>query len=279
MNAHPLKQYFEARRDALLALSDAVVHTHTGTAGNAREVLIRELLTVHLPPALAVGTGLVFGHDWARGGNKNDISTQQDVVIYRDDFPLLEVGGDPLFFRESVVATMEVKTNYEKAKLPKIIEDARSVRRVKPAPVFTFQMSADGPILRNNTRRVLCGVFYFRGLETRSGIVAELNALLSKRAFDSGVTLEEIDAPDFFFSPQAGLIVRNPEFNLIRCGVQIKGLDDVHGGLTEEEQKLGAYRRAFGGDEKWRGLQAIILELSERCQRYAASYTTLSDYA
>ena len=60
MTTHPIKQYFEARRNALIQLSEAVVIPHSGTAGAAREMLIRELLTSHLPPALGVGTGLVL---------------------------------------------------------------------------------------------------------------------------------------------------------------------------------------------------------------------------
>lgn len=274
----PIKQYFEARRQALIALGDAVVHTHAGIAGSAREVLIRELLTIHIPPSLGVGTGLVFGHDWASRGSKEDISTQQDVVIYRKDFPVLEVGGATLFFREGVVATIEAKTNYEKAKLAQLLEDASSVRRVKPTEISTFQMGLGAPQFRAATRRVLCGVFYYRGIETRSALVAELNRLLLHRASELSVPVDQVAAPDFFYSAQAGLIVRNGEFNTLSSSFEIPGLDDVHGQLTKEERLSGAYRRVFGGAGKWRGLQAIILEVSERCQRYAASYASLSEY-
>jgi len=279
MTPHPIQQYFEARRNALIQLSEAVVHTHSGTAGAAREMLIRELLTSHLPPVLIVGTGLVFGHEWAHRGNKEDISTQQDVVIYRSDFPVLEVGGAPLFFRESVVATIEVKTNYESTKLSTLMDNASSVRRVRPAPVATFQMGSSGPFLRSDSRRVLCGVFYFRGLKTRTALVHELNLLLESRAAKLGCPLEEVNAPDFFFSPQAGLIVRKSEFNVLREDSRgVAGLDDVSHGLGPDEKAPGAYRRAFGDAEKWRALQVIILELAERCQRYAASYASLSEY-
>src|ERR1017187_1926729 len=278
MNAQPIRQYFEARRQGLVALSDAVIHTHAGIAGSAREVLIRELLTLHLPPALGVGTGLVFGHDWSNTGDKNNISTQQDVVIYRKDFPVLEVGGATLFFREGVVATIEIKTNFEKTKLATLLEDASSVRRVEPTQISTFQMGLEPPRFRATTRRVLCGFVYYRGLETRSALVSELNQLLSERAADANLTLEQVAAPDFFCSAQAGLIIRNAEFNTLSSVGKVHGLDDVHGGLTKEEQVPGAYRRGFDGIGKWRGLQAIILELAERCQRYAASYASLSEY-
>jgi len=278
MQPQPIKQYFEARRQALIALSDAVVHSHGGIAGSAREVLIRELLTIHLPPALGVGTGLVFGHDWARNGGTNDISTQQDIVIYRKDFPVLEVGGATLFYREAVVATIEVKTNYVKAELPDLLKDASSVRRVKPTAIGTFQMNTDDPRFRKTTRRVLCGAFYFRGVQARSGLVIELNGLLSKLVTDSNIPLEEVDAPDFFYATEAGLVVRNSEFNTLSSEHDILGVDEVHGGLTHEEDTPGMYRRVFGSGDKWRGLQAIILELAERCQRYAASYASLSEY-
>ena len=192
----------------------------------------------------------------------------------------MEVGGAPLFFRESVVAAIEVKTNYEPAKLSEVLDAASSVRRVKAVPVATFQMGSQGPWLRSEPRRVLCGVFYFRGLNTRSELVHSLNSLLSSRVSSSRCSLEDINAPDFFFSAKAGLIVRNWEFNTLRTETgAIEGLNDVYDGLEEDEEKPGAYRRVFGDSDKWRGLQTLILELTERCQRYASSYASLSAYA
>jgi hypothetical protein len=55
-------------------------------------------------------------------------------------------------------------------------------------------------------------------------------------------------------------------------------MDDVHSGLSDSEQQEGAYRRAFGDDQKWRGLLALVLEISERCQRYSLSYSDLFAY-
>lgn len=278
MNPNPLKTYFEARQIALTKLSEAVIHSHSGIAGSAREVLIRELLLAHLPAALRVGTGLVFGHEWARSGDKEKISSQQDIVIYRNDFPVLEVGGQPLFFRESVVATIEVKTDLHSTNLEALVINASSVvGRVTPVPVATYQMLGDGPRLRTTPRRVLTGVFAFRGGDVRSTLVRRLNSLLATLAQRTGATAGDIIAPDFFYSPEAGLVVRQGEFNVLEQS-SIAGLDSVYGGLMEEEKELGAYRRAFGGEHKWRGLQTIILELTERCQRYAASYASLSGY-
>jgi len=75
-------------------------------------------------------------------------------------------------------------------------------------------------------------------------------------------------------------VVRNEEFNtLFGEEVVIDGRDSVHGGLMDCENRRGAYRRVFGEAEKWRGLQALVLELAERCQRYSVSYASLSDYA
>ena len=242
-------------------------------------MLIRELLTSHLPPSLGVGTGLVFGHEWAKSGSKEAISTQQDVVIVRKDFPVLEIGQATLYYRESVVATIEVKTNYEASKLSGVIDDASSVRRVKAVPISTFQMSANGPTLRSDTRRVLCGVFYFKGLKTRSDLVRTLNSQLSARARTRGCPLQEVNGPDFFYAPQMGLIVRRSEFNTLQEDTgSVQDMDNVFGGFNADENLQGAYRRVFGGDDKWRGLQVIILELAERCQRYATSYASLSEY-
>ncbi len=89
MKSTPVAQYFEGRRKALLALGGAVAHPHRGVAGSERETLIRGFLKDHIPPMVGIGTGLVFGHRWANGTDDNEISTQQDIVIYRRDMPSL----------------------------------------------------------------------------------------------------------------------------------------------------------------------------------------------
>jgi hypothetical protein len=271
-----LARYFEGRREALIALGNAVVHPHLGLAGAARETLIRLFLKDHLPPILAVGSGQIVGHEWVHG-EENRISRQQDIVIYRHDMPVLTIGDSPLYFKESVVATIEVKTEYTATDLDSIFENAHSVQCIETVPAFTFQMACDGPVARSSPRRILSGVFYFRGPKTRTTLVNNLNALLAGRASDGSLT--DVPGPDFFLSAEAGLIVRNEEFNtLFASCTQIEGRDAVHGNLQPTELIPGAYRRVFGDLEKWRAFAAVVLELAERCQRYAVSYASLSKY-
>lgn len=274
MKNSPLSIYFEGVRKSIMALGEATCQSHRVVAGSAREILIRGFLRDHLPRSLAVGTGQVFGHRWAHG-LAEDISTQQDVVIYRPDLPVLMMDGAQLFFRESVVATIEVRTNHVSADVAKLFEDTSSVARIEPVSTFTLQMSAEGTNPRSRTRRVLCGVLYFRKLKTRRALVEQLNRILAAEVAKHGC-LAEVPGPDFFYSPEAGLVFRKGQFDTLLN--EIPGLDAVHDGLTDAEKEVGTYRRGFGNEESWRGLQTIVLELAERCQRYAVSYSNLSAY-
>jgi hypothetical protein len=293
------QQYFEARRNALIWLGQAALHDHNGEAGRTRELLINEFLAAHIPQNLCIGTGQVFGHQWASGA-ADDISTQQDIVLHRPDMPVLRVVDPPLFFIESVIATLEVRTNYRQDELPKLFEASRSIHSIKRARVATLQMSfsnaqlrtilstmaqsaetrgsviepAEGVVQQEELKppRLLQGVFYFNGPSARTPVVNRLNALRR----DLG-----LDGPDFFYSLNSGLIVRLNEIDVLREHADSAlraAMDNVHGGLHESEQENGGYRRVFSDGERYRGLEVIVLEIAERCQRYAAAYSLLSEY-
>ncbi|TDJ27138.1 MAG: hypothetical protein E2O57_06190, partial [Gammaproteobacteria bacterium] len=70
----------------------------------ARSSFIRVVLDQFLPSSFAVGSGRVID---ASGNSSNEL----DIVIYRRDFPQLNLPGSTnVFLFESVLATVEVKT-------------------------------------------------------------------------------------------------------------------------------------------------------------------------
>jgi hypothetical protein len=202
---HALAVYFRGRLQALDALSCATVLPHRGLAGAARETLIREFLANHIPQDLSIGTGQVFGHQWLHG-DETQISTQQDIVIYRRDMPVLRLADSPLFFAESVVATIEVKTRFDMSTVAELMRTAASACALQPVETFTFQMGHGGPTHRSTPRRILTGIFYFNGPTVRTPLVKELNRLLRT----TGCRSKPVVAPDFVFSVNSGLIVRTP---------------------------------------------------------------------
>jgi len=271
------ERYFEQRRQALKALGEAVVQPHPGLAGGARELLVSEFLSAHLPPLLGIGSGQVFGHLWSKG-QEDDVSRQQDVVIHRHDTPVLRIGKDPLYFAESVVATVEVRTEYRSNELEDLLDLASSVKKVSLVDTHTFQMGPDGPEHRTFPRRILCGIFFFRSPTQRLPLVERLNGILMEIAQGRrGVNTSEIRAPDFVYSLDSGLIVRSGQFDVLTPPPT--GIDNVYKGLRPIELQDGAYRRVFNDGQKgWRGLNTIALEIAERCQRYAVTYANVVPY-
>ncbi len=78
---------------------------HNLSAGEAREGVLRSLLTEYLPKRAGVGRGFVIDS----GGH---VSKQIDVVIYDAQYaPILDVAGTQFFPVETVIAVGEVKTD------------------------------------------------------------------------------------------------------------------------------------------------------------------------
>src|SRR5262245_29212374 len=145
MSMHRLRQYFDDRREALRALAKAAAHNHRGLLGTTREMLVDTFLKGHIPAALTVGTGEIIGHRWATGA-ADDFSGQQDIVIYRNDMPVIHVAGPAQFLIEGVVATIEVKTNCEKSvdSLADIFKKVKMLRSIESASTVTLQMGQEG---------------------------------------------------------------------------------------------------------------------------------------
>lgn len=100
---------------------------HGTMIGNAREFFISRVLRSVLPPSLHIGTGKIVAHNGMQ-------SNQIDVVVYDSSFPFLEVQpGHGIYFAEGVVAAIEVKSNVDKNKLRKSLDNCRSVTRMPPA--------------------------------------------------------------------------------------------------------------------------------------------------
>lgn len=79
--------------------------SHPGELGTAREQIIRDFLTAHLPKRFEVSTGFVFD---CRG----NVSRQLDIVVFdANSCPRFEIpGGKFLFPCEAVVAVGQVKS-------------------------------------------------------------------------------------------------------------------------------------------------------------------------
>lgn len=78
---------------------------HSTDLGYAREHFVKEVLLGFLPKSVIVGSGEIIDGDGKRSG-------QQDVIIYRSDFPVI-TSLTPInaYLAEGVIATIEVKSD------------------------------------------------------------------------------------------------------------------------------------------------------------------------
>lgn len=97
---------------------------HNGTVGQAREFLLKNVLSRILPSTVHIGSGRVID---SFGGE----SKQIDVVVYDPRFPMLSSEGAALYFVEGVLATIEVKSTINSAKLTEALDNCRSVLELR----------------------------------------------------------------------------------------------------------------------------------------------------
>lgn len=90
---------------------------HWGEEGRYKEIILMNYLKRVLPKNLSVGTGFVR--------NKTEITSQIDIIIYDNSFPVLFSEGDFVVATpENVIGIVEVKTNIEPHELCTIMEKA-----------------------------------------------------------------------------------------------------------------------------------------------------------
>lgn len=93
---------------------------------SAKETFIRVVLEQFLPDNFAVGTGRVIDSK----GNK---SNEQDIIIYRRDYPQLNLpGGSDIFLLESVLATIQVKTKLIRKTFFEALDQCASMASLQP---------------------------------------------------------------------------------------------------------------------------------------------------
>lgn len=79
---------------------------HWGEDGRYKEIILSHVLKQHLPKGVSVGTGFVV--------NNGEITRQIDIIVYRDDYPLLFKQDDFIIApAECVLGIIEVKSKID----------------------------------------------------------------------------------------------------------------------------------------------------------------------
>lgn len=93
------------------------------TRGMARETLISNVLERHLPRKVVLGNGEIVDC-------QKYVSTPVDIILYRDDVPIFNLGGGAnQYLVEGVYATIEVKSNLTSSELERALNQVASVKR------------------------------------------------------------------------------------------------------------------------------------------------------
>lgn len=137
----------DAVEQSLLAISKVPANTgHTLHKGTPREAFIRAYLEGHLPSNVAIGTGEIIDASSQPGETRN----QYDIVIYKRSYPKLDFGGGISgFLVESVIATIEVKTNITRQEFSNAAKAAHNSKKLTPNVVSSFHTGYIPPGILN----------------------------------------------------------------------------------------------------------------------------------
>ncbi len=124
-----LKEHFEMIEKLLLARYDVSKNaSHAVNKGTAREFFMKDFLMEHLSRLVGIGQGEIINADT----HANDLRNQQDIVIYRRDFPRIRFGGEINgFLAESIIATIEVKSKLDKDDIRQAISAAYRAKNLE----------------------------------------------------------------------------------------------------------------------------------------------------
>lgn len=128
---------------------------HPNHKGFPRETFIKEFLAGHLSERVSIGTGEIIDSNSRPGQSRN----QLDIVLSKKDYPRIDFGGNINgFLSESVVATIEVKSNLDQAGFETAMATARNLKTLnrtsvvtsfscgyQPPSILTFLVAYDGP--------------------------------------------------------------------------------------------------------------------------------------
>ena len=116
-----ISKFLKAEADLLTSVTK-----HEIAADSTRAAFIRGVLEPFLPSSYAIGSGRIIDS----AGQSSDLI---DIVIYRRDFPRLNLpGSSDVFLYESVLATIEVRTKLIRKTLFDALDTCASIAKLKP---------------------------------------------------------------------------------------------------------------------------------------------------
>ncbi len=192
MNEKTLDTHFEDIRQTLLKnLKTSKIIKHPGTVGSIRELFIREFLQSHLPDNLRITSGEIFD-------SKDAFSKQQDLVLYRANFPKIGMSKADLLFVEGVLATIEVKSRLDNSNIGRVLENVYSVKKLQKSILGSIGI---GVTHNFPLTKILAVVFSYQG----SNLDKIEDAIGNSEYFDKGIEM----LPDMVIVLNRGILIKN----------------------------------------------------------------------
>lgn len=216
-----LQQHFRARKKILLAEYELSKELKSArNLGDVRELFVRNFLSGHLPTKINYGRGEIID---ASNANTGEI----DIILYRDDSPVLSIGGSAVFLCEGVYAAIEVKSNLSNLKNKEItsaIDKLIKVNNLKRKVELSFaSINKNKPITTT----------YPIDLRPRSYLIAlegptmgTLRKKLEKQYAEKGLRLR--DMPDLIVVLNRGYICKRDDPNLPLIMEPHPGKEDIN---------------------------------------------------
>ncbi|RYY74602.1 MAG: hypothetical protein EOO52_13640 [Gammaproteobacteria bacterium] len=168
--------------------------SHSTESGRERELIISNVLDRVLPKSCSVGTGILVN---ASG----KVSKQMDIVISRNDAPVLRHKASNLYFCETVLATIEVKTMLSKMEFSNALDNCRSL----PFPLFYNDFSESAEIKRHKDEygeQSFCDSIlpqtFIVGFEGNKSLAAYVDTIQEKISLDTNFILPYFICTDRF---------------------------------------------------------------------------------
>lgn len=119
-------EHFRSERQKLLEEAHSSdVFSSSSNIGTSRETFISKFLDRHLPRRFHTCKGEITD-------SQNHYSGEIDVIVYRDDFPAIEISpGSMIVLAETVAAAIEVKSNLTNEEFDKAIKTGRRVQSLQ----------------------------------------------------------------------------------------------------------------------------------------------------
>jgi len=121
-----LFDYFEKTANILMNQFDrSSLQKSSYDLGRNREHFFYSFLKKVLPKKMSFGSGEI----WDSARNKTG---QQDLILLKENAPLLHIGSENIYLVEGVFAVIEIKSNLTKGELEKTAKKFQEIKNLKP---------------------------------------------------------------------------------------------------------------------------------------------------